>query len=363
MSNKRSNILFLTTRQWNPGDEFILKGVINLINTINPNYNRVIFNRHPEIHPNARILNPLRFLQKPVKGHTYWGPFFRVGAKDNSFVAHDNDPNIFALLVVAGTPGWANPASHSLYKYALANSIPAVFLGIGTPWENFSFENLRRESRGLLGKAMLITTRDARLAKELQPLGAMQVPCPALLSATYERRVERVDCLGFAIGHHSAYAQGISTQVYALLRHAIDHFKNYYKMKIICHFYDELAGLQDDFGRDCEVFYSYNSDDYFEAIAACDVVVGTRVHAIGAAASLGIPGVFVAHDQRADTVKGFLADITSPPEGVGAFIKLIDDCICEVQQRSDALAQHKRATLKVYQDRFMSSAELTRILE
>ena len=359
---KRKNILFLTTRQWNPGDEFIHRGCINLIKSITNEFNPIIFNRHPEIHPNARFPNPLRKFQKTLKGHTYWGPFIRVGAKDNSFIAQANDPNIFSLLVVAGSPGWPNPASNNLYKYALTNNLPTVFLGIGTPYEDFTFRGLPKPAKDLLAKALVVTTRDSRLATCLQHLRAVQLPCPALLSAESNRCVERVKTIGFAIGHPSAYTQGIAQEVYELLRGAIIALKSRYHIKIICHFFDELAGLQNDFGSDLEVCYSYNSQDYFSLFEACDMVVGTRVHAIGAAASLGIPGVFIAHDQRADTVKGFLADIVDPTSGAQELLSTILSAAEESKERSEKLAAHKVATLKDFQKLLMSKTLLTDIL-
>jgi hypothetical protein len=363
MKYKRKNIVFLTTRQWNPGDEFILRGTRNIIQTILPHFNTIIFNRHPEIHPNAKFPNPLRRFQGTIKGHTYWGPFLRVGAKDNSFIAQASDPNIFSMLVVAGSPGWENPASNSLYKYAMSHSLPAMFLGIGTPYENFSFDRLPRFARELLKDALAVTTRDTRLSSALKCVGAKQLPCPALLSATTERHVEKVETLGFAIGHPSTYVQGISREVYKCLVDALQLLKSRYKIKVVCHFYEELPGLQEELGSECEVFYSYNADEYFDVLASCDLIVGTRVHAIGAAASFGIPGVFVAHDQRADTVKGFLADMVDPTRSPEYLVDQIDQAICNISQRSLKLVEHKRDTFKQYQMLLAANPQISRILE
>lgn len=47
----RKNILVSTTRQWNPGDEFILLGSLNIMKNIlgKDNINTIIFNRNPDI--------------------------------------------------------------------------------------------------------------------------------------------------------------------------------------------------------------------------------------------------------------------------------------------------------------------------
>jgi hypothetical protein len=43
------NIVFSTTRQWNPGDEFILAGVRRIFARVGLNYNAIIFNRNPDV--------------------------------------------------------------------------------------------------------------------------------------------------------------------------------------------------------------------------------------------------------------------------------------------------------------------------
>lgn len=54
------NVVLSTTRQWNPGDEFILLGIINLLREVIGEFNPVIFNRSPEVRPTASYLNPMR---------------------------------------------------------------------------------------------------------------------------------------------------------------------------------------------------------------------------------------------------------------------------------------------------------------
>jgi hypothetical protein len=50
----KKNILFSTTRQSNPGDEFIFFGVRNLLGEKNIRFNTVVYNRHPTIRPCRR---------------------------------------------------------------------------------------------------------------------------------------------------------------------------------------------------------------------------------------------------------------------------------------------------------------------
>ena len=51
MKGRRLNIVFSATRQFNPGDEFILYGIMNLLHDVmeNESFNAVIYNRNPDI--------------------------------------------------------------------------------------------------------------------------------------------------------------------------------------------------------------------------------------------------------------------------------------------------------------------------
>jgi hypothetical protein len=79
------NILFSTTRQWNPGDEFILFGIRRIFSAIGLEHNAVIFNRNPEVNPPLTDWNPLRRISRNLKGEQYWKSFFRIGSADNSY--------------------------------------------------------------------------------------------------------------------------------------------------------------------------------------------------------------------------------------------------------------------------------------
>ena len=52
------NILISTTRQWNPGDEFIMMGSLNIMKELYGNIiNPIIFNRNPDIRGAAKRLS------------------------------------------------------------------------------------------------------------------------------------------------------------------------------------------------------------------------------------------------------------------------------------------------------------------
>ena len=133
----QKNILFSTTRQWNPGDEFILFGVLNLLRDAIGKFNPLIFNRNPDVRPcdlkNNRLLSKAyneRIEKMCFRGQGFIGAHFRDRFCDNSWRdgmrADDIDYVIFA-----GTPEWYTTRVRSLYKVINDNGIPCSFLGVG----------------------------------------------------------------------------------------------------------------------------------------------------------------------------------------------------------------------------------------
>ncbi len=58
----RKNVLISTTRQWNPGDEFIMLGCLNILKEIyGDNINPIIFNRNPDIRVGGRYHNKTKY--------------------------------------------------------------------------------------------------------------------------------------------------------------------------------------------------------------------------------------------------------------------------------------------------------------
>ena len=103
------NIVLSTTRQWNPGDEFILLGTINLLQEYfeqqkdkgiknNFYFNPIIYNRNPQIR-RARKRDFIKMIDN------FLGKDFIEKFRDNS--VKDRKPmNYTDLVVFAGSPEW-----------------------------------------------------------------------------------------------------------------------------------------------------------------------------------------------------------------------------------------------------------------
>ncbi|WP_031362691.1 polysaccharide pyruvyl transferase family protein [Caballeronia sordidicola] len=340
MNLESKNIVFSTTRQWNPGDEIILLGVRKIFDELAKfRVNPVIFNRNPDLRsgfPGLELSDDS-------------ASFF-----DNSFKP-DSDGGAIDWVVFAGTPEWCNVRSFDLYQQILKSNLPVMFLGVGG-----GFNLYRDEFREVIGKAKAFTVRedDTLNAVVGQGFSARQLPCPALLSAPSgkEKKITAVDNIALiyqASRNDSVFWGSLSSEAYdfqiEIFRQIISGYGSRFKFSIVVHYIDEIALASHAFpGMD--VHYSYDSADYFDIYSQFDLVIGPRVHGIGAAASVGVPGIAISHDQRGMTSAGFLADIVKVGTPLDVVVAVFDEAIKNVVPRNEALAAHKRATMREYVD-------------
>ncbi len=339
------NIVFSTTRQWNPGDEFILMGAINLLKEYFGEFNPVIYNRNPQTR-RARKYDVVKAIDKTLGGEVI-EKFLDNSVKDGM------DLSFADMIVFAGSPEWRGRRVKSLYEYAQKYNIPTIFLGIGTGgkfhFEDESFSDLERE---IFKKSKVITVRDHTTQDGLSGLDARYIPCPALLSATKEREVKEVKKIGVMYATDKAVKNNnVSTETYeyimSLYRELLDKYKGKYEIEFVAHYIDELPEFKNDFLGE-KINYSYDSKDYVDIYGKFDLVIGTRVHGIGISASQGIPGVMLAHDFRADTVKGFKGELVKIGADKTVFFDAIEKIISDIENKSKELIEHKKEVKENY---------------
>ena len=161
-------ILCCTTRQWNPGDEWITRGIRRLFRTLyqDRQLNWILYDRNPD-----RFVEPWAASERrsPVLGNSY---------QPDSELANVD------LLIVAGTPEWLGPHLEPVTRIYRPPSPPVFYLGIDYPAAELpcSPDDLRMLSRAL------IVTRGRIATQALQVLGLepRRMPCPALFSAPFE---------------------------------------------------------------------------------------------------------------------------------------------------------------------------------
>lgn len=337
------NIIFSTTRQWNPGDEIILFGCINALQKAGLSFNPVIYNRSPQVRHKSKVRRLLSQLDRKNK-------YFR----DNSIKDH-TDISFADMVVFAGTPEWRGHRVANLYRAILEHKLPTLFLGIGTNRSfSFSREYFSDDEMTVLKQARLITCRDELTAKSLSPLPVHSIPCPALLSCrdTPAPRTS-VRRLGLIFGSdRTVRHNNISTETYqyleVLYQTLMHRYGKSWEIELVAHYIDELPHVAEAFPG-VPVRYSYDARDYAEIYARYDLVVGHRVHGIGVAASQGIPGISISHDARGDTTRGFGAQIITAKTPVEDVCALVEDIAKHVNINSEKLIKHKETVSNRYQ--------------
>ena len=343
MSSKSvTNILFSTTRGWNPGDEFILRGIINLLKPIMGEFNPIIFNRHPELHNLERDFNtqPINYYHT-LKPH--WKRF------DNSWREQSNLANI-DYVIFAGTPEWLAKPVDPLLKFIVEKNIPTLYMGIGS-FENIAhlrLDDLPQLDRTVLQNARLITVRDTTCAKILSPLTTKVLPCPALFAANDQTLRSNLQRIALSMqGIQTINGQRIDPANFEFCLRLFKRLNQEFDCSLVCHYIKDLEELQPYLGNDMPFRYSYNADDYLNIYDEFDLTITTRVHGAGLCASLGIPALHIAHSKRSETASGFLSEAIHPQndtiDNIVAKVKALD-----IQKMSRKLFAHKTETRKHY---------------
>lgn len=315
MKAKPLNILFSTTRQWNPGDEFILFGIINLLKELNLEFNPILYNRNPHIRPMFLYLNPLRFssyLDIPYEGKDILEAFFRIGFWDNSY-KDEMDLDFIDWVIFAGTPEWKTPRLIPLYEKLLEFNGKIMYIGIGSSGIR-NYNQIDTLYKKVLQKATFISVRDEYTFNMLKPLSPLILPCPSLFASDEEKNISKIKHIGLVFStSKSVPFNRIPPEIEKLLISLYNEIikKNYWRTSIICHYIDEVPRAFKIFGDKVKIFYSYDAKDYIEIYKKFDLIITPRVHGSALATSLGIPSIVIPHDIRVNTALFFLAEIIS----------------------------------------------------
>jgi len=337
-------ILYVTTRQWNPGDEFILRGVRNILGACGVVEDVAnIYNKSPQT---TSLFEGWNFWKKPYYKSLASSLDFALNIThyDNSF-KRTHDLSFYDMVVFAGSPAWYGGRLEHLYRKLRNYQGKIFFLGIGTPNKPLA---LTYEERQVLERSV-VSCRNEDLASDLRQLGikADYLPCPALLSAPFERAPPTrmgIVGLGFNTPHTHRY-QRISEEKFSLQCELFEYMIENYEARIVAHYVDEIDHIARAYGKEKACFV-YDAAEYPGVYSQFDFVISSRVHGCGVANSVGVPNAAITHDARGSTVKGFLS------ESVGSLNELKDiliDYESRLIYQHERLVGHKRKTLDAYQ--------------
>jgi hypothetical protein len=246
------SILFSTTRQFNPGDEWILKGILNLIPPCNP----IIFNRH----------------------FGCWG-----NPPNNSFQLRLGMSGI-NYYVAAGTPQWSGKSFDPLFTELLNNEVRCSLIGVGMN------NKITPKCEQILDELTdLVIVRDYTALDHLQKWNPILLPCPAMF-ATDIVEYKEFGPIGLVYMTNMADGNKISDEARTNLIKQYQYILANFKCRIICHTITEYTDALQHFPVS-KIRYSYESSDYFKYYKECSLVIGHRLHGGVLAAGMGIPAI------------------------------------------------------------------------
>lgn len=264
------NVIASSTRQWNPGDEFILFGIQNLFNLAFPSFrtNWIIYDRNPD------TLN---------SSH-------RIG---NSW--HHESLNFADLIVIAGSPQWTGGSLAKLYEAAHKADKKVLFIGIGS---GVVFSNFTKQELYLLEKSPLIIARDSLTFDSLGTCGIIPrlLPCPALFATMETKKKIGKRNIGFGWQTGSTAMHGIGNladRTMRVFRQIRD--EQVYDTNMICHYIDEYIACIEEWPN---LWYSFQARDYATIYKEFDLIITTRLHGAVLANSLGIPVLLVVANKN-----------------------------------------------------------------
>jgi hypothetical protein len=295
-------ILCASTRQWNPGDEWIARGIRHLFRTLYPDraLNWVLYDRSPDC-----FLEPwAESARRPL-------------LLGNSYQPAAALPDGM-LVVIAGTPEWLGPHLEPLARVVNSCGAPVFYLGIDYPSVELPCtpEDLRMLSRAL------IVTRGRIATEALRGLGlpARMMPCPALFSAPYEYPARALKTLAIVLQSDRVLNQSVSAELKARMLQILPALQARYTVKVVCNYIDEYLEFSASLG--CPVSYSYDAGDYYRILSDCDMVISTRLHSALIANSLLKPAILTNSEPRAVSAVEICPFIyVRPPEEVPAFLE------------------------------------------
>ncbi|RPI76954.1 MAG: polysaccharide pyruvyl transferase family protein [Desulfobacteraceae bacterium] len=353
------NILFATVRQGNCGDEFILFGTQNIIRTLQSEYNPVIVNKNVEVCRRLQFKNKIVDIGidtvPPRKINLNLSDlcFKNLPLEDNSFADY-YDLNDIDAVVFAGTPEWLVYKLFPLYQKLETYKGPILFLGVGYH-EGFggpeAYLQFHETYRKIHKKALVFAVRDNILLNYLKPeVQAVLLPCPAIFCSKRHRKRDRLTRIGFSLQAKAGDARVnfVSQAVYDFSFRLLNEVSKHYETEVIAHWIEDLIYLKREVKSDLPVRYSYDAKDYLGLYDRYDLVISTRVHGSGMAASLGIPTMTISHSMRTDTVKGFLSHVLSPAQDIMEILNLIRSL--DMAAESEKIIRHKEATRVAYQE-------------
>jgi len=290
------NFVISGTSFWNPGDDFVRDGVIEVLRRVFPDdrLNFHFYNFNPDRFPKANV--------------TGIGNEMCAGELEQCRDHIDG-------VIVAGLS--AGHEVKELYRWVLSNGLQDRVFMIGAGYESpYCAEHIIQEpAASIFRRVNIITGRTVKHPPFIDQAGApfVRLNCPALLSVKNIKEVpagKQIERIGFSI--QLPHETGILNQstgkgVSALNLEILFDLAKKYEVEVIAHHkteYFHFLHLLKETG--IPVIYSSFYQDLHQIYPRYDLVITTRLHSSLFANGHGIPGIIINDtDRHTLTLEGF----------------------------------------------------------
>ena len=290
------NIVISGTNFWNPGDDFVRDGVINILKKLfkDDPLNFLFYNFNEDFFPQSKFRGIHNMLA-------------------------DGDLNKYTpfvdAVVIAGLS--AGNEIKDLYSWIIKNGLHDRVYLIGAGYENSSVEKyIYQEPEATIFKnaGVIIgrTAKTPRFIPELK-LPYHHLNCPSILAVETVKDIpadKKIERIGFSI--QIPHQIGISNQatgepMYKLALELLNELRDKYKVEIVTHHKTEYFHFLNLLkNRNIPVLFSSFYQDLFHIYPRYDLVISTRLHACLFANGFGIPAIIINDtDRHTHTADGF----------------------------------------------------------
>jgi len=252
-----------TTTGHNPGDQFIYKGVMNLLESldlISDKDSIFLYDRNPDFMK--------EFPSNQILEEQYWGN------RTNIINWEDID-----AVVLAGSPEWLHGPLHHIYEGLSQNPhIPLLSIGVGYSQPEVEMSDL--EKSVLKRKNTKIICRSNELREQVNKILGKQkasaLPCPAIFAGDGILKTFEHSCGYILQNPKGIQGTGIDVDI-------TGHEKD---AQFIAFHVNDALYLKNKVKH---YYYSWNPDDLLDKISECRYIQSTRLHGAIAALGMGIP--------------------------------------------------------------------------
>ncbi|MDB6040756.1 MAG: hypothetical protein JWM99_4597, partial [Verrucomicrobiales bacterium] len=295
-SARLKNIVISGTNYWNPGDDFVRDGIIQILRTVfcDAQLNFLFYNFNPDYFPRDKFAGLGNDLAK--------------GDLENCRDSVD-------AVIIAGLS--AGEEIKDLYRWVVANGLEEKVYLIGAGYENGYVEHhvAQEPEATIFRKARLITSRTAKTPEFIRAAGISyhHINCPAILSVPEVKKIapgQSIQRIAFSI--QLPHEEGVVNQtcarnLYGLSVEVLRDLARDYEVSVIAHHKSEyfhfLKLLR---GLNIPVIFSSFYQDLHQIYPQFDLVITTRLHSSLFANGHGLPGIIINDtDRHTHTLQGF----------------------------------------------------------